>query len=1029
MDLYTYPRPEDDTGIGIHWVTGYPAAVGISRIREYWLPELKALGVKWVKLPNHDGALDLVELLLVEGIMPVVRLFRPNPNPGRLGVRELVYVDSLIRAGVHYFEFNHEPDKDAEWKGGRVPKDALQLVVEDTAANMEMIMERGGMPGLPALSGGSSWDLVGALVEAGHRELLDGPVWQAIHNFPRNRPLDYPYDIGNQEGAAYTERFYQVVAEEEWGEHAWRGRSLYEVNRLRLGRANPGATTNTDHDCWLAYEHFDSLNRRHLGRSLPILSTACGYIVGEDTDPRYPAVTPDLHMAQTLEACRSMMGTSQRYDPAPEYYFCTAFWLIANRQLGSSSDWWEGQAWYSDRRPGGVLPIVPALRAEPKIARRRHLPLHEKHIALRGAVHHAGERRTMVLEQDGRTVAQSTLDADDRYLFPEVAPGHYTLRLAESSVIQDVTLTAERENVVLNFDLSQADASPSNSIVRGDVRGGAGAVVMLVRRSDGEEWITLAREDGTYTFVDLPAGCYSVRIHPNGARMDDIGLDGRNERRADLAVYGWGHTVNYRTDDPRAHAGAVRCTVDGQAGAQVTITNADDVQATLATGSNPEFGTYTCEFTDIPAGDYLIRVADVPLADDAEGMTTTLEARVSVDRKRVPEVLFVRSESHGAGETNGSRICGSIRLAGVGDARATLAALPSLEVAIVDGHAQERRCLVDGAGAFEFDGLAPGQYTLAVIGHEDETRRTEIALDGANTVEVDLTLSPVMPHEQVLAGGKSTVSGYVPGAAGALATLTDATGNQFTRVVERDGRFEFDQLAASDYELTIDGGFRETGLSLDGRDGVEVVFSPLIPTWVPEVSHGGKMPGFSVLRVDVEGRPGERVSVYQEDGEPWVAVTGEDGTPTVAEFKHLDAGEYVVDAEGVDAKVVVELTGLEALWVTFRRVGTPLNPNLVRRLRAGPGRQASGAPGEVGSIYLFVGRGLFTGDELTRVVTYAAGSHIVIGSDPAQAQEAARVAVIGDVDEEFLDELRRAGVDLLLWPWPDLDQLTARAGG
>ncbi|MCB0073620.1 MAG: hypothetical protein KDE20_19265, partial [Caldilineaceae bacterium] len=149
MELYEYPRPANDTGIGIHWVTGFAAAVGMSRLREYWIPELKALGVKWVKLPNHDGALEFAELLLAEDIMPVVRIFRPNPNPGRLGVREIVHLDALLRAGVRYFEFNNEPDRDAEWKGGRRPSGARDIVAENTVANMEIIYERGGMPAIP----------------------------------------------------------------------------------------------------------------------------------------------------------------------------------------------------------------------------------------------------------------------------------------------------------------------------------------------------------------------------------------------------------------------------------------------------------------------------------------------------------------------------------------------------------------------------------------------------------------------------------------------------------------------------------------------------------------------------------------------------------------------------------------------------------------------------------------------------------------------------------------------------------------
>ena len=77
---------------------------------------MKAMGVKWVKIYNHDGALDFAELLLAEGLMPIVRIYRPSPNPGRLGVKEMVQIDSFLRVGVRYFEFNNEPDQDAEWK-------------------------------------------------------------------------------------------------------------------------------------------------------------------------------------------------------------------------------------------------------------------------------------------------------------------------------------------------------------------------------------------------------------------------------------------------------------------------------------------------------------------------------------------------------------------------------------------------------------------------------------------------------------------------------------------------------------------------------------------------------------------------------------------------------------------------------------------------------------------------------------------------------------------------------------------------
>ena len=428
MELHEYPRPDNDTGLGVHWVAGYATAVGLAKIRDYWLPELKELGIKWVKIYNHDGAIDFAELLLTEGIMPIVRIFQPTPNPSRLGLKEIVHVEALIRAGVRYFEFNHEPDRAEEWRSGRVPADGLDLVAENTIANLELILEKGGMPAIPAVANGSRWDLVGKIVQQGRRDLFAGPVWQAIHNYAQNRPLDFPYDIGNQEGAAYTARFFRTIAEEEWGENGWRGRSLAEVNRLRLSRSNPGTTLAEDHGCWLAYEYFDELNRRHLGRSIPLLSTECGYLIGEDIDPRYPATTPDLHMAQTLEACRIMMGTSKRFKPAADYYFCTAFRLFANAKLGSSSSWWEGQAWYSDRWPSGQLPIVRALRAEPKSVRRwQDAGPVGAVAAIHGLVLHGHADMGVILAQNGRELRRAQLDDQHRFRFDGLLPGRYTL--------------------------------------------------------------------------------------------------------------------------------------------------------------------------------------------------------------------------------------------------------------------------------------------------------------------------------------------------------------------------------------------------------------------------------------------------------------------------------------------------------------------------------------------------------------------------------------------------------------------------
>ena len=223
MRLRDYPRPPDDTGIGMHWSGGHPAAVGSAKLRRYWIPELQRLGVKWVKF-LHDGGLEFAELLLEAGIMPVVRLFREDPNStdiekATLTPRELRYLDEYLALGVRYFEFNNEPELPNEWQGGHAPADAIDHVARAAIRDMETILEYGGYPAVPATAIGSRWDLIGKIIEHGGRDLFDEPVWIAIHNYDINHPLDYPYDAVNQQGEAIAEEAYKRL-----GTAAWEGK-------------------------------------------------------------------------------------------------------------------------------------------------------------------------------------------------------------------------------------------------------------------------------------------------------------------------------------------------------------------------------------------------------------------------------------------------------------------------------------------------------------------------------------------------------------------------------------------------------------------------------------------------------------------------------------------------------------------------------------------------------------------------------------------------------------------------------------
>lgn len=937
MELYEYPRPKDDTGIGIHWRAGSPAAVGLDKIRQYWIPELKEMGIKWVKIANHQGALPFVELLLAEDFMPIVRLYRPAPNPGHLDEAAHQALDAFVRVGVSYFEFNNEPDMGEEWQSGTVPAHALETVAENAIIDMETILERGGMPAVPAVSTGSQWDIVGKIVEKGRADLFDGPVWQAIHNYARNHPLDYPYDLGNQEGSPYTQEFYRALANERWDGDAWQDRSLQAINRLRRERCNPGATLQDDAGCWLAYEYFNALNRRHLGRSLPILSTENGYLVGEDADPRYPATTPDLHMAQTLEACRVMMSTSKRFRPAPDYYFCTAFWLLGNYVLGDSSPW-EEHAWYSGRWPGGTLPLVPALKHEPK--RPRQLAGGEPiRCRLQGAVLNGPSAEegqpTLVLER-GRAdapgegleaeVARTTVDASRRYTFADLAPGRYTVRLLDASgqvtaARQEVSIGPGEPTVHLNFDLAASDGettAPSESAIQGRVRGGASVSLLLVHKGDGKAFQTMSRMDGTFHFVDLPAGDYCLRVlEPRGIRLDHLELDGRNSIQVELAVAGWGHTVRDVGKSPGF--GVLRCSVEGHKDVVVRARASGWRGREARTGSKPEYGEYACEIAPLRNGEYQVEVEGVT---DESGAPLT--APVFVDSRTVTFVEFVHSEIDDEPPPQTSSIAGRV-INGSG-----------LTIVLTDSFGRRQEQTVDDDERYAFTQQAPGVYILEVMGWEAATSHPRLALDGSNQLRLDLLVPTATGSDGGPPEGpaQSVIAGIAPGATGQTATLTDQYGRQQKASVAEDDRFRFASLPAGEYDLQVPGGYRQAGLKADGQSGWEVRFAPLEKQWIVETQLAGNSPGFGVVQVQVIGRPDLPVHIWAEGGEGLVQETGSkpEYGQYALEFSPLEAGEYVVEPEGLGVRAQVVVTRRDVVVVTFQRGGQASGPTIVRPL-------------------------------------------------------------------------------------------------
>ena len=681
MRLQDYPRPPDDTGIGMHWSGANPGAVGSADLREHWIPELQRMGVKWVKF-LHDGGLEFAEMLLGAGIMPVVRLFRADPNStdiekAILTRRELRYLDEYLALGVRYFEFNNEPELPNEWQGGHVPADALDHVARAAIRDMETILEYGGYPAVPATAIGTQWDLIGKIIEHDGRHLFEQPVWIAIHNYDINHPLDYPYDAVNQKGEAISEEEYKRLGTAAWEGKQGQYRSLKYVNQHRRQGANLGATIHDDPSTFRAYERFADLCHQHLGHYLPILSTESGPIVGEGDDPRYPATTPEIHAEKAVEQAKIMMGVSERYPAAPPYYFCTAFWLMANSQLRGQG--WERHAWYSERWPGGKLPTVDALAALPKVTRPiprvkgekgRGPRRRPKRSVIKGVLYDYPNSRVFL--RSYFVSLQTTSDDEGAYAFAKLPPDTYRLSIPGTDEVRlglkvDGKETMEvdigepklkpkpLESRVEEFEdwlveIADVGPSPGFGILRVSVEGMPGLPVHI----STSDWEGYSRRTGSkpefgpdvMEFSPLGNGLYTIQpqdfpftieVELNAERIVWVKYQSTVEDEPEETepkvqppaqpATEWTYTV---TDGGSAPGfGIVRVKVEGEADLPVRIWSENWLGMIRRAGEKQEYGDFACEFAPLGAGTYFIEPAGLGI-----------QAEVAVDGSRVVWVTF-----------------------------------------------------------------------------------------------------------------------------------------------------------------------------------------------------------------------------------------------------------------------------------------------------------------------------------------------------------------------------------------------------
>jgi hypothetical protein len=755
MQIADFPRPPEDNGRGVHWSARVYHPSG--RDLDFWINELTAMHIKWVKLlDDGDGSsLELCRRLLDVGIMPVARLFRDRPNPERIGGRELSGLRKLTAVGVRYFETNNEPDLPAEWKDNHKPDNWLDIVTDNFIYDADIVFSEGGLLALPAMGPGSKDNVIRRTADKGRTDLFDRGAWLAIHNYTLNHPLDYPDDAVNQQGKPLTrEEFDSFPA---W---AWDHRSLEMINERRARDKNPGQTIDDDANCFRGWERSGKMVFDVLGRHIPVISTEGGPVVGWGDDLRYPKVIPSQQAQWQVEIARFLQTR------APEWYFSCCTWLLASRPLGDWSPTWEQMSWYTDawnERFGlaGQLPVVQALK---DLTPQTRPELRQGTASLSLTVMRADRNDplpdTIVeIESVGEGSApirrfQVKTDAQGRLTLDRLPAGSYRL-LVFNAEVNRITLRREDRKVSTLTVIAGRRSRVKGRVVDSNGQAQADLTVTLHQLSPPRLLAeTRTGASGNYEFGGLPAAKLIVRVAPGteqSVEQRNVVVDGWAEKTVDINVPPLS-TLRYEVTQKRLLSPAETGN-DNRISGRVLDENGDAIDGVTVrmrwTGAAPDtnFPTVKSGQNSFKPRGYFefIHTPGVFMIDilDPEVESTLADGLVTADmpgrsRPIAYDVIFQRKSTGSVGHQSSVR--GRI-----------MGGPANLSVTLSGTGIQPRIMRIDANAAFHFGELPAGIYQLSLEGIG--MIANDITLDGVNSSVIEFPMlgqivGRVMPPDQ-----------------------------------------------------------------------------------------------------------------------------------------------------------------------------------------------------------------------------------------------------------------------------------------
>ncbi len=306
--LRAFPRPPNDNGRGF----SFGLDNRVDKL-EMQLPELAALGVKWVIFPNVGDELQAAECARrawALGMMPIIRLKCQIDAgfPNWAGT-----VAAILEAGVPgaYVQIYNEPGDPREWKSGRYNHD---VYVQNWHNAALQVIAAGGFPGLQSLDQADLQDALATLTPADQAK-----VFLCSHAYTSNHPPDYPYD--------------------------------------------KGLTVFDDDTCCLRFLEEAEWCKAITGIYPMTVVTEGGPVINQQEDSDYPRTDETLFAQYSVEIFEWFKGLLSNGQALPDWLFAYCMWLW------SDPDYY-GFSW-RDAGTGAILrqPAVDAVKAIPAFVR------------------------------------------------------------------------------------------------------------------------------------------------------------------------------------------------------------------------------------------------------------------------------------------------------------------------------------------------------------------------------------------------------------------------------------------------------------------------------------------------------------------------------------------------------------------------------------------------------------------------------------------------------------------------------------